>query len=226
MKKHSVEKLMLDLEKTTNYCDYEQIIFRFLDRNDLFYTDIDKIEAQLSILIDSESISIKSIDNLEMYLDNINNRNLPISLLVSSVSTLLSMISLTIQIVDKVIKTDIFSTTPETPTYCFLSLICIFLFLLFYKLQQYKRNYVFYIFSLAITIVFILICLCDIMTSIFNLFILLILIIMLFSHESARYSKRYNKIITIKKAIQQFRMNFKRKKWNRTMVLYAVKYKI
>lgn len=59
MKKHSVEKLMLDLEKTTNYCDYEQIIFRFLDRNDLFYTDIDKIEAQLSILIDSESISIK-----------------------------------------------------------------------------------------------------------------------------------------------------------------------
>ena len=169
---------MLDLEKTTNYCDYEQIIFRFLDRNDLFYTDIDKIEAQLSILIDSESISIKSIDNLEMYLDNINNRNLPIPLLVSSVSTLLSMISLIIQIVDKVIKTDIFSTTPETPTYCFLSLIC----------------------------------LCDIMTSIFNLFIFLILIIMLFLHESARYSKRYNKIITIKKAIQQFRMNFKRKK--------------
>lgn len=226
MKKHSVEKLMLDLEKTTNYCDYEQIIFRFLDINDLFYTDIDKIEAQLSILIDSESISIKSIDNLEMYLDNINNRNLPLPLLVSLTSTLLSIISLIIQIVDKVTKTDIFSATPETPTYCFLSLICIFLFLLFYKLQQYKRNYVFYIFSLTITIVFILICLCDIMTSIFNLFISLILIIMLFLYESARYSKRYNKIITIKKAIQQFRMNFKRKKWNRTMVLYAVKYKI
>ena len=37
MKKYSLTNMMLDLEETDNHEDYENIVFRFLDKNDLFF---------------------------------------------------------------------------------------------------------------------------------------------------------------------------------------------
>lgn len=133
--------MMLDLEDTDNYEDYEKIVFRFLDKNDLFFTDIDKIRSQLSELIDSKFISTKSLENLEIYLNNIKNRNIIIPSMVSLLSALLSTIAIMIQIT----KIDIFSIklkvlTNSIPNPLLFIFLCVLLFSLYYKVQQHKKN--------------------------------------------------------------------------------------
>lgn len=141
MKKYSLASMMLDLEDTDNYEDYEKIVFRFLDKNDLFFTDIDKIRSQLSELIDSKFISTKSLENLEIYLNNIKNRNIIIPSMVSLLSALLSTIAIMIQIT----KIDIFSIklkvlTNSIPNPLLFIFLCVLLFSLYYKVQQHKKN--------------------------------------------------------------------------------------
>lgn len=140
--------MMLDLEETDNHEDYENIVFRFLDKNDLFFTDIDKIRSQLSELIDSKFISTKSIENLEMYLNNIKNRNIILPSMVSLLSVLLSTIAITIQIT----KIDIFSKklkvfTNSIPNPLLFIFLCMLLFLLYYKLLKHKNIFIFNLFK-------------------------------------------------------------------------------
>lgn len=211
MKKYSLTNMMLDLEETDNHEDYENIVFRFLDKNDLFFTDIDKIRSQLSELIDSKFISTKSIENLEMYLNNIKNRNIILPSMVSLLSVLLSTIAITIQIT----KIDIFSkklkvfTNSITNPLLFIFL-CMLLFLLYYKLLKHKNIFIFNLFKKIIVLSLIFILLSNMKMTIMCLPIFISIIVLLCSHEYSKYNKRYNEIIVIQKSIRQFKKYRKR----------------
>ncbi|MEE1508332.1 MAG: hypothetical protein U0L25_03920 [Ligilactobacillus ruminis] len=211
MKKYSLASMMLDLEDTDNYEDYEKIVFRFLDKNDLFFTDIDKIRSQLSELIDSKFISTKSIENLEMYLNNIKNRNIILPSMVSLLSALLSIITFTIQIT----KIDIFSkklklfTNSISNPLCFI-FICILLFFIYRKLQQHKNSFIFNLLKKIITMFFVFTILSNMEMAIMCLPILMSIIVLLCLNEYSKYNKRYNEIIIIQKSIRQFKKYRKR----------------
>lgn len=211
MKKYSLASMMLDLEDTDNYEDYEKIVFRFLDKNDLFFTDIDKIRSQLSELIDSKFISTKSIENLEMYLNNIKNRNIILPSMVSLLSALLSIITFTIQIT----KIDIFSkklklfTNSISNPLCFI-FICILLFFIYRKLQQHKNSFIFNLLKKIITMFFVFTILSNMEMAIMCLPILMSIIVLLCLNEYSKYNKRYNEIIVIQKSIHQFKKYRKR----------------
>lgn len=198
--------MMLDLENTDNHEDYENIVFRFLDKNDLFFTDIDKIRSQLSELIDSKFISTKSIENLEMYLNNIKNRNIILPSMVSLLSVLLSTIAITIQIT----KIDIFSKklkmfTNSIPDPLLFIFLCILLFFLYYKLLKHKNIFIFNLFKKIILISLIFILLSNMKMAIMCLPIFISIIVLLCLNEYSKYNKRYNEIIVIQKSIQQFK---------------------
>lgn len=206
MKKYSLTSMMLELEDTDNYKDYEKIVFNFLDKNDLFFTDIDKIRSQLSKLIDSKFISTKSIENLEMYLNNIKNRNIILPEMFSLLFALLSIITFMVQIM----KIDILSIKLKAFTNFTLSpltfmFICILFFVAFYKLQQYKNSFIVNLFKIIITITFVFIGLSNMAMAIMCFPFFMIYIILLCSNEYSRYNKRYNEIIVIQKSIQQFK---------------------
>lgn len=206
MKKYSLTNMMLDLEDTDNHEDYENIVFRFLDKNDLFFTDIDKIRSQLSELIDSKFISTKSIENLEMYLNNIKNRNIILPSMVSLLSVLLSTIAITIQIT----KIDIFSKklkvfTNSIPNPLLFIFLCILLFFLYYKLLKHKNIFIFNLFKKIIVMSLIFILLSNMKMTIICLPIFISIIVILCSNEYSKYNKRYNEIIVIQKSIQQFK---------------------
>lgn len=211
MKKYSLASMMLDLEDTDNYEDYEKMVFRFLDKNDLFFTDIDKIRSQLSELIDSKFISTKSIENLEMYLNNIKNRNIILPSMVSLLSALLSIITFTIQIT----KIDIFSKKLKVLTnsipnpLCFI-FICILLFFIYRKLQQHKNSFIFNLLKKIITMFFVFTILSNMEMAIMCLPILMSIIVLLCLNEYSKYNKRYNEIIIIQKSIRQFKKYRKR----------------
>lgn len=211
MKKYSLASMMLDLEDTDNYEDYEKIVFRFLDKNDLFFTDIDKIRSQLSELIDSKFISTKSIEKLEMYLNNIKNRNIILPSMVSLLSALLSIITFTIQIT----KIDIFSkklkvfTNSISNPLCFI-FICILLFFVYRKLQQHKNSFIFNLLKKIITMFFVFTILSNMEMAIMCLPILMSIIVLLCLNEYSKYNKRYNEIIIIQKSIRQFKKYRKR----------------
>lgn len=203
--------MMLDLEETDNHEDYENIVFRFLDKNDLFFTDIDKIRSQLSELIDSKFISTKSIENLEMYLNNIKNRNIILPSMVSLLSVLLSTIAITIQIT----KIDIFSKklkvfTNSIPNPLLFIFLCMLLFLLYYKLLKHKNIFIFNLFKKIIVLSLIFILLSNMKMTIMCLPIFISIIVLLCSHEYSKYNKRYNEIIVIQKSIRQFEKYRKR----------------
>ncbi len=206
MKKYSLKSMMLDLEETDNHEDYENIIFRFLDKNDLFFTDIDKIRSQLSELIDSKFISTKSIENLEMYLNNIKDRNIILPSMVSLFSVLLSTIAITIQIM----KIDIFSkklkvfpnSIPDPLLFIFL---CVLLFFLYYKVLKHKRTFIFNLFKKIIVISLFLILVSNMKMTIMCLPILINISVLLCLNEYSKYNKRYNEIILIQTSIQQFK---------------------
>lgn len=203
--------MMLDLEETDNHEDYENIVFRFLDKNDLFFTDIDKIRSQLSELIDSKFISTKSIENLEMYLNNIKNRNIILPSMVSLLSVLLSTIAITIQIT----KIDIFSKklkvfTNSIPNPLLFIFLCMLLFLLYYKLLKHKNIFIFNLFKKIIVLSLIFILLSNMKMTIMCLPIFISIIVLLCSHEYSKYNKRYNEIIVIQKSIRQFKKYRKR----------------
>lgn len=211
MKKYSLTNMMLDLEETDNHEDYENIVFRFLDKNDLFFTDIDKIRSQLSELIDSKFISTKSIENLEMYLNNIKNRNIILPSMVSLLSVLLSTIAITIQIT----KIDIFSKklkvfTNSIPNPLLFIFLCMLLFLLYYKLLKHKNIFIFNLFKKIIVLSLIFILLSNMKMTIMYLPIFISIIVLLCSHEYSKYNKRYNEIIVIQKSIRQFKKYRKR----------------
>lgn len=211
MKKYSLTNMMLDLEETDNHEDYENIVFRFLDKNDLFFTDIDKIRSQLSELIDSKFISTKSIENLEMYLNNIKNRNIILPSMVSLLSVLLSTIAITIQIT----KIDIFSKklkvfTNSIPNPLLFIFLCMLLFLLYYKLLKHKNIFIFNLFKKIIVLSLIFILLSNMKMTIMCLPIFISIIVLLCSHEYSKYNKRYNEIIVIQKSIRQFKKYRKR----------------
>lgn len=198
--------MMLDLEDTDNHEDYENIVFRFLDKNDLFFTDIDKIRSQLSELIDSKFISTKSIENLEMYLNNIKNRNIILPSMVSLLSVLLSTIAITIQIT----KIDIFSKklkvfTNSIPNPLLFIFLCILLFFLYYKLLKHKNIFIFNLFKKITVMSLIFILLSNMKMTIICLPIFISIIVILCSNEYSKYNKRYNEIIVIQKSIQQFK---------------------
>lgn len=206
MKKYSLTNMMLDLEETDNHEDYENIVFRFLDKNDLFFTDIDKIRSQLSELIDSKFISTKSIENLEMYLNNIKNRNIILPSMVSLLSVLLSTIAITIQIT----KIDIFSKklkvfTNSIPNPLLFIFLCMLLFSLYYKLLKHKNIFIFNLFKKIIVLSLIFILLSNMKMTIMCLPIFISIIVLLCSHEYSKYNKRYNEIIVIQKSIRQFK---------------------
>lgn len=211
MKKYSLASMMLDLEDTDNYEDYEKIVFRFLDKNDLFFTDIDKIRSQLSELIDSKFISTKSIEKLEMYLNNIKNRNIILPSMVSLLSALLSIITFTIQIT----KIDIFSKKLKvfinsiSNPLCFI-FICILLFFIYRKLQQHKNSFIFNLLKKIITMFFVFTILSNMEMAIMCLPILMSIIVLLCLNEYSKYNKRYNEIIIIQKSIRQFKKYRKR----------------
>lgn len=203
--------MMLDLEETDNHEDYENIVFRFLDKNDLFFTDIDKIRSQLSELIDSKFISTKSIENLEMYLNNIKNRNIILPSMVSLLSVLLSTIAITIQIT----KIDIFSKklkvfTNSIPNPLLFIFLCMLLFSLYYKLLKHKNIFIFNLFKKIIVLSLIFILLSNMKMTIMCLPIFISIIVLLCSHEYSKYNKRYNEIIVIQKSIRQFKKYRKR----------------
>lgn len=211
MKKYSLTNMMLDLEETDNHEDYENIVFRFLDKNDLFFTDIDKIRSQLSELIDSKFISTKSIENLEMYLNNIKNRNIILPSMVSLLSVLLSTIAITIQIT----KIDVFSKklkvfTNSIPNPLLFIFLCMLLFLLYYKLLKHKNIFIFNLFKKIIVLSLIFILLSNMKMTIMCLPIFISIIVLLCSHEYSKYNKRYNEIIVIQKSIRQFKKYRKR----------------
>lgn len=211
MKKYSLTNMMLDLEETDNHEDYENIVFRFLDKNDLFFTDIDKIRSQLSELIDSKFISTKSIENLEMYLNNIKNRNIILPSMVSLLSVLLSTIAITIQIT----KIDIFSKklkvfTNSIPNPLLFIFLCMLLFSLYYKLLKHKNIFIFNLFKKIIVLSLIFILLSNMKMTIMCLPIFISIIVLLCSHEYSKYNKRYNEIIVIQKSIRQFKKYRKR----------------
>lgn len=211
MKKYSLASMMLDLEDTDNYEDYEKIVFRFLDKNDLFFTDIDKIRSQLSELIDSKFISTKSIENLEMYLNNIKNRNIIIPSMVSLLSALLSTIAIMIQIT----KIDIFSIklkvlTNSIPNPLLFIFLCVLLFSLYYKVQQHKKNFIFTLFKTIIGMSLTFILLSNMEMTIMCLPIFMGIIVLLCLNEYSKYNKRYNEIIVIQKSIHQFKKYRKR----------------